>query len=183
MSHHFYLNISNRYLVTNMPPPAALRRYTRDDSSVFVAKRVPVFHHPQSATHHGAATLRVVVQQAQSAQSLLIPQPVLGRVQHTVTAQHLQHTDKPLLREKQQHWHHTETHMEHMTPHTHTHTVSESFTFICVSPSACWDQLTFLQDLYSRISVRGTGSTICQLTRHCTVYIYDSYCFLPGGPF
>lgn len=38
------------------------------------------------------------------------------------------------------------------------------------SPSSCWDQLTFLQSLYFMVSVRGTQSIICQLTRHYTVY-------------
>lgn len=87
--------------------------------SIFVAKRVHVFHHPQYATHHGAAALRVVVQQAQPAQSFLIPQPVLRRVQHTVAAQHLQHTDKPCsgtvaaLKT-----HRLEAHVEHMSLRT-----------------------------------------------------------------
>lgn len=57
-----------------------------------------VFLHLQYATHHGAAALSVVVQQAQSAQSLLVPLPVLGRVQHTVTAQNLQHTHTQQLK-------------------------------------------------------------------------------------
>lgn len=44
-------------------------------------------------TYSGAAPLAVILQLAQPAQSLLIPQPVLCRVQQTVTAQHLEHTD------------------------------------------------------------------------------------------
>lgn len=89
--------------------------------SISVAKRVRVFHHLQYATHHGAAALRVVVQQAQSAQSFLVPQPVLRRVQHTVAAQHLQHTDKPrsgtsaALKSR-----HTETRTQSIWLHTHT---------------------------------------------------------------
>ncbi len=161
-------------------PPAALKLDTGDYS---VAKRVRVFHHPQYATHHGAAALRVVVQQAQSAQSFLVPQPVLRRVQHTVAAQHLQHTDKPhsgtsaALKSRR-----TRSTL-HARTHARTHTHSLSSASLCVSPSGCWDQLTFLQDLYFRISVCGTRSIICQLTRHGAVYIRQLLSSPLGGHF
>lgn len=73
-----------------------------------------MFHHLQQATHRGAAALHVLLQQAQSAQGFLIPQPVLGRVQHAVTAQHLQHTDKPCSGTGAL----KPPHMEHVTAHT-----------------------------------------------------------------
>lgn len=71
------------------------------------------------ATHHGAAALHIVIQQAQSAQSLFIPQPVLRWVQHTVTAQNLKHTDEL--------YSDAPTHTANDThPPTTTHTLSES---------------------------------------------------------
>lgn len=139
--------------------------------SVFVAKRVRAFHHSQYATHHGAAALRVVVHQAQSAQSFLIPQPVLRRVQHAVAAQHLKHKDKPCSgTTAAQTSQHTEACMEYMTPHTPSESrIHFHLPVFVSSPSGCWDQLTFLQDLYFRLSV-GTRHMINNLSANQTLH-------------
>lgn len=122
-----------------------------------------------SATHHGAAALWVAVQQAQSAQSFLIPQPVVRWVKHAVAAQHLRHTDKPCSG--------TAAAAAAAALKSHgarcpVHAVWVIFTChsLCFLPLSCWDQVTFLQALYFRISVHGIQSIICQLTRRCWVY-------------
>ena len=56
---------------------------------------------------------------------------------------------------------------------THTHTIGVTYSLssacsLCASPFGWWDQLTFLQNLYFRISVQDTRSIMCQLTRHGT---------------
>lgn len=131
------------------------------------------------ATHHGAAALRVAVQQAQSAQSFLVPQPVLRRVQHTVAAQHLQHTDKPCSGTAAA----LKSHGAHDSA---THCLSHTFTFICqslgflplwLSGSIDLSPGPLFQDKCPRHSINNLSAN---QTRQS---IYNSYCILPGETF
>ena len=134
------------------------------------------------STHCRTAAVCVSIQQAESAQRFLILQPVVRRVQHTVTAQHLQRIDKHCLsttplKPLQTHWGHspikhkdTDTNTQtHTHTHTHTHAHAHIDThcmFIYMSPilhlylpvalplsCCCWYPLTFPPHLAMGASV------------------------------
>ena len=138
---------SNCYLACHFSPTNTPHAATPDMTrSIFVAKRARVFHHPQYVTHHDAAALRVVVQQAQSAQGFLVPQPVLRRVQRAVAAQHLQHTDKPCSGTQRR-----DTHRAFDSTHTVWVTQSLSSATLCVFPLCLLGSI----DLFSRFFISG----------------------------
>lgn len=142
MSSHFAFCLACHFSPTNTPH-AATPDMTR---SIFVAKRARAFHHPQYVTHHDAAALRVIVQQAQSAQRFLVPQPVLRRVQCAVAAQHLQHTDKPCSGTQRR-----DTHGAYDSTHTVWVTQSLSSATLCVFPLCLLRSI----DLFSRTFISG----------------------------
>lgn len=107
------------------------------------ASRRESLQRAQCATHRGAAALAVVVQQAQSAQSLPVPQPVLRRVQHAVAAQDLRRTDKPKLRYRS---------TVKATGHTHVlHTGTRVHSLLRLPRSVAGRNLPLFQDKCPRI--------------------------------
>lgn len=141
-------------------PPAALQLHTRDDLVHLCCARVMLL-----------TTVQLPSESLSSRPSLHRAFSFLSQYSDESSTLLLHSTCSTRTNPAQvqrRHWNRT----EHMTPRRTvwvTHSLS-SVSLWAFSPSGCRDQLTFLQGRYSRISVRGTRSIICQLTRHGRVY-------------